>query len=151
MNKTISLTYQGYWREPNFKSAPQYSGVYTFIECRYNPVSDSVTLVKILYIGQADNIRYRVLNHDKLTEMRKSLSYGNQLCIHCAPIENYTYSPDKNRAEAALIYKHQPPFNDRLKDRFAYDATTISNSGRYSLLVQNFTVYRTAPIAGRWY
>lgn len=146
MAKTINLAYEGYWRERNFNGVPAYSGVYTFMECKLNS-DDTVTLINILYIGKADNVKERVQKHDKLDVMKRSLSYGNELCINCAPVSG----TDQDRAEAALIYKHKPPFNDQLKDWFNYDTTIISNSGRYSLLERLFTVIRTVKQTTRWY
>lgn len=135
--KTIKLNYEGYWREPNFNGVPVYSGVYSFYECKFN-ADKTVTLVNLLYIGQAKNCRERVVGHNKLDEMRSSLTTGNVLCVHTAPLNEL----DKDRSENALIYHHQPPFNDLLKDSFNYDTTSIMCGGRYNLLSQNFTVQR---------
>lgn len=71
--------------------------------------------------------------------MKRSLSFGNVLCVNVVNVVD----PDKSRAEAALIYKHKPPFNDTLKNSFDYDKTSINNSGRYSLLIENFTIVRS--------
>lgn len=139
MNKTIYLSYDGYYREPNFSSIPSISGVYSFFECRYNMIGGTVTLLRLLYIGQATNCRDRIMNHDKLDEMKRKISFGNQLCVHVAAVKEQ----DKDRVENALIYEHQPPYNDLLKNSFNHDTTTIVNSGCYSNLKANFTVYRT--------
>ena len=134
--KVISLNHEGYWREVNFSGIPYYSGIYVFQECKYNPITKSVELKEILYIGQAENCNDRIINHEKLNEMKKYISYGNDLCVNVAKVSE----PDKSRAEAALVYKHKPRFNDKLKDYFSYGSTTIYNSGRYELLVPSFTV-----------
>ena len=144
--KTIYLNYEGYWRQVNFGSVPTYSGVYSFQECRYN-ADNTVTLMKLLYVGQAVNCRERIQNHEKLSTLVKSLSPGNELCVHTAPITD----PDKSRAENALVYYHKPPFNETLKDSFNYDRTNISCSGKYSLLSRSFTVERTISSANYGY
>lgn len=136
MNKSINLKFEGYWREKNFSGIPSYSGIYVFQECKYNPSSNSVDLIKILYIGQAVNCHERVINHEKIYEMKRYISYGNELCVNVTNI----IDPDKSRVEAALVYKHKPRFNDKLKDYFTYDSTTIINSGNYRLLESQFTV-----------
>lgn len=136
MEKTINLTFEGYWREKNFSGIPNYSGIYVFQECKYNPTTNAVDLIKILYIGQAENCNKRIINHEKISEMKRYISYGNELCVNVANI----IDPDKSRAEATLVYKHKPKFNDNLKDYFAYDRTTINNSGKYELLISSFTV-----------
>ena len=136
--KRYNLNFEGYWREDNFSGVPSSSGVYSFMECKYDPYNKSVSLKRLLYIGKADDLNDRINNHDKIDQMKRSLSPGNELCVNISKV-----STDIDRIENALIYHHKPPFNDQLKNSFNYDTTTISNSGRYSLLTQLFTVYKT--------
>jgi len=144
--KTISLTFDGYWREVRFSSIPAFSGVYAFQECTYDPVSKTVSLKRILYIGQAVNCRERIQRHELLVNMNRYIAYGNVLCVNVANVSG----ANKDIAEAALIYKHQPPFNTLLKDSFDYESTTINNSGNHSLLLSSFTVYKTQKSLYPW-
>lgn len=144
--KSINLTFQGFWIEKNFNSIPNYSGIYVFQECYYDSVQNSVNLKKILYIGQANDCNERTNKHELLEKMRKYISYGNTLCVSTTEISD----PDKSRAEAALVYQHKPTFNTQNVNNFDYDTTTISNSGRYSLLKAVFTVYKTISKVFNW-
>lgn len=146
MTKRITLNYDGYWRENNFLSVPKTSGVYTFFECSYNADKKTITLLRTLYIGQAEDCYTRITSHDKIPALKKSLTPGNQLCVHIAEV----LAVDKDRTENALVFYHKPPFNDKLKDEFSYDETTISCSGRYGLLTQNFTVQKKPLAFVRW-
>lgn len=137
-SKTISLAFNGYWRESNISGIPKKSGVYVVYECVYNQQTNKVDLKNIIYIGEAEDVNDRIANHEKWSEWRKHCSSYNQICFSCAPIT----SPDKDRAEAALIYKHKPPVNDEYKDNFPFDETTLKLSGEASLLNTDFTVYR---------
>jgi hypothetical protein len=63
---------------------------------------------------------------------------GNELCYSFGPVA----SPTRQRAEAALIYKHKPLVNTEYRDCFPFDQTTMSLSGKTSLLTTYFTVQR---------
>ncbi len=49
-------------------------------------------------------------------------------------------SPNREQAEAALIFKHKPVCNDDYKDNFPYDETTIKSSGHCKEIAESFTV-----------
>lgn len=136
--KTISLTFDGYWRETNISSIPKQSGIYVVYECFYNSQENTVTLLKAIYIGEADNVNDRIAKHEKWPQWRKHCSNSNQICFSFAPVAN----PDRARGEAALIYKHKPPVNDEYKYTFPFDETTMKLSGKTALLYTDFTVYR---------
>jgi excinuclease UvrABC nuclease subunit len=137
--KTISLDFGGYWREPNIGSLPANSGIYTVYECSYNSEEGTVSLRRVISIGEADNVKDRIKNHEKWPEWRRYCGAGNQICFSCAEIPKV----DRQRAEAALIFKHKPPVNTDYKDSFPFDQTTIILSGRFALLTKEFTVDRT--------
>lgn len=138
MNK-FNLNFNGYWLEKSFESIAECSGIYIFQECFYNSVNDTVSLKRILYIGQATNCNNRIYNHEKIPAMKRSLSQGNQLCLTYCKCE----SKDLDVIENALIYYYRPPFNDTCKDTFEHEDTNISCTGSYSLLKQNILVYST--------
>ena len=60
------------------------------------------------------------------------------LCVSCAKIA----SADRERVEAATIYRHKPPCNIEYVDFFPYDETTVSTSGTKVKLAQRFSVER---------
>ena len=74
---TIQLNFEGYWREKNKNGIPQYIGIYVVYRCIYKEVSDSVTLKEIIYIGQSNNIRERITNHDKIELFNEKFSIEN--------------------------------------------------------------------------
>jgi hypothetical protein len=137
--KTISLAFDGYWRERNIGGIPPQSGVYVVYECTYNSQANTVDLKKVIYIGESEDVNGRVANHEKWPLWRRHCGASNEICFSFAPIT----SPDRQRAEAALIFKHKPPVNDDYKYSFPFDETTMSLSGKTALLTTNFTVRRT--------
>jgi len=116
--KTISIKFDGYWRDENKGGLPAKSGVYCVYECTHNRTEKTVSL------------------HNKWL---KYVRQGNELCFSFGGVS----SVDRNRAEAAMIFKHKPPVNDEYKDSFPYDKTTMSLSGKTALLNTYFTVNRT--------
>ncbi len=137
--RTISLEFDGYWREPKVGGVPAESGVYVLYECTYNSEKKKVSLKRILYIGEADDVRDRLKNHEKWPKCHDYCSGGSQLCCSFAAISK----PDRLRAQAALIFEHKPPVNTDYKVSFPFDQTSITAEGEVTLLTKRFTVERT--------
>ncbi len=142
--QSYHLEYDGYWREPNCGGIPNQSGIYCVYASTYNTSSQTVTLHKLVYIGESENVRERIEGHEKWSDWRRHLQSGQQLCFSYAPITG-----ERERAEAAMIYRHKPPENTEYVDTFPYDRTTITTSGRNALLEQHFTV-ETSRAAVLW-
>jgi excinuclease UvrABC nuclease subunit len=99
----------GYFREPNVASLPTGAGVYSVYTCTYNKddkPKPTVSVAKLVYIGEAGDIRDRVTNHGRWDDWKKHLAKGQIMCVAAAQV-----SPQatRQRAEAALIFKHKPP------------------------------------------
>lgn len=137
--KTISLAFEGYWLEINKSGVPAQSGVYCVYACTYNQNKDTVTLRELVYVGESENVRNRLANHERLPDWKKRLTAGETLCYSVAAVSG----SDRNRAEAAVIFHHKPPCNTEYKYSFPFESTTIQTSGRNTLLDSSFTVYRT--------
>lgn len=137
--KTISLEFEGYWREINKGSVPAQSGIYCVYACTYNQSKDTVTLRELIYVGESENVRDRLANHERLPDWQKRLKVGETLCYSVAAVSG----SDRNRAEAAVIFHHKPPCNTEYKYSFPFEATTIQTFGRNDLLDSSFTVCRT--------
>ncbi len=138
---TISLAYEGYWREPNAVSIPNKSGVYSAYACTYDSAAGTVSIRKLLYIGESATVRDRVQQHLSGATGRSWKTHllgGEVLCFAYAPIAN----PTRERAEAALIYKHKPPENTEYVNSLPakWSPTTVKTSGRNALLSAQFTV-----------
>lgn len=138
--KTYSLTFDGYWRDENRSGVPNKSGVYCVYECTYDANNKSVSVKKLIYIGESGNVRDRISNHEKEKDWLRHVRAGNQLCFSFAPIFP---EEDRERCEAALIFKHKPPENTEYIETFPFDKTHMKLSGATALLCENFTVVRT--------
>ncbi|MGD2165642.1 MAG: GIY-YIG nuclease family protein [Anaerolineae bacterium] len=138
--KTISIEFRGYWLdEDGSSSIPAESGVYCVYECTYHEGENKASLHELIYIGEADNVQERVAEHEKRPDWLDHVQAGNELCFSFGGV-SWT---DRERAEAALIFEHEPPENDECVDSFPFDKTTISLSGETFLLDDHFTVNTT--------
>jgi hypothetical protein len=139
MAKTISIEFDGCWRDVNKGSIPAQSGIYCVYECTYNVQEKTVSLQRLIYIGESGDVQGRLANHEKYQDWLKYVRQGNTLCFSFGPVGTV----DRERAEAALIFKHKPPENTEHRDNFLYDQTTMAISGKTALLIPNFTIDRT--------
>jgi hypothetical protein len=133
--QTFNIEFDGYWREGSISGIPPKSGVYCMYECTYNKENDTVTLHKLLYVGEALNVKEAVVENIK-TKGWKASGDGNELCFSFANIEPH----DRNRVAAAIINNKKPDLNDEYKNNFPFDTTTINASGRTNLINTFFTV-----------
>lgn len=140
---TYSLTFDGYWRAGAVAGLPASSGIYCVYACTHNAQSRTVSLKRLLYIGEAANIRDRVTIHERWDDWRRRLNFGEELCFNAALISPQA---DRERAEAAMIFKHKPPCNTQCVDSFPFDTTTIWTSGKNALLYPQFTVSPTPAL-----
>jgi excinuclease UvrABC nuclease subunit len=139
MATTINLDFEGYWREVNKGGIPSKSGVYLVYVCRHNKSESTVTLDRLIYIGEAEDVQDRIANHEKWPKWRQSVPKGSEICFSVAGVT----SPDRERAEATLIYYHNPPCNDEYKDSFPFEETTVKSTEQCALLSSLITVSPT--------
>ena len=137
--KTIKLKFDGYWGEKNISSISKGSGVYVVYQGKYNQQKKLGTLERILYIGESANVNDRIKNHEKWPKWRKECANGKGIWFSFTPVAN----PDRERGEAALIFKHKPPVNTEYVDAFPFEDTRVISSGECAILTKDFTVQKT--------
>ena len=134
--KDYILNFEGYWRDCNKSGLPTYPGIYLVYRCRYNPQNDTVSLIDIIYIGKADNIRDRHKCHEKEMMFKSQLLQDEEICISCAKI-----TEDIDFVENALIFVQKPLLNEQGKDRFANGQIHVSLNGTCSgMKYTNFSI-----------
>lgn len=139
MKQSFSVKIDGYWREGSISGMPAHSGVYFVYVGSYNKSSDTVTLHKLIYIGEAGDVKDRVSKHEKWDIWKKHVGAGQELCFSTG----YVASANRERVEAAYINKHKPVENTEYKYNFPFDETTVSSSSKTEFLKTYFTVYKT--------
>lgn len=143
--KSYSLDFDGYWRAPNINGLPAKSGIYCVYACVHNVNEKTVTLRRLLYIGEAENIQSRVAGHERWKDWERELKAGEELCFNAALISP---AADRQRAEAAMIHHHKPPCNVEYVHTFPFDTTTVATSGKNAKLDSYFTVHTTPATSG---
>lgn len=134
--KQIVLNFEGYWRDCNKGGLPSFSGIYMVYRCQYDAQNDTVFLLEIIYIGQAENIHERHINHEKHELFKSKLQVGEELCYSCANVEN-----DINLVENALVFVQKPMLNDQGKEHYNYGkAHIIANGACRCLKYTNFNI-----------
>ena len=74
--KHYSLEFAGYWREPNVGSLPAKSGIYGVYASTYDANQGTVSLLRLLYIGEGADVRDRVSNHERWQDWKRQLKDG---------------------------------------------------------------------------
>ncbi|WON75593.1 GIY-YIG nuclease family protein [Serratia sp. UGAL515B_01] len=131
--KSIELNFV--WQGEQATNFPKESGVYCVYRTTLNPKKKS-DLKELIYIGESENIYERISDHNKLSNWKNCLSHDEVL--------GYSYSTikavDRKRAEAALIYEHQPRCNIQDAVEFHFPETTITLNGVTAHLTTPFTI-----------
>ncbi|HAY06317.1 MAG TPA: GIY-YIG nuclease family protein [Hyphomonas sp.] len=139
------LDFNGYWLEPNVGGVPTGSGIYSVYACRYDARANTVAIGRLLYIGEAENVKARIAGHERWSDWTRELKVGETLCFNAAPISP---AGARQRAEAAMIFHHKPPCNVEYAHSFPFDTTAVSTSGNNELMSSSFTVRAAAARGG---
>jgi len=144
VERTFTVEFGGYRRETYVKNIPSISGVYCVYEGTLNVKKDepdTVSLHKLIYIGEAGDINDRINKpHEKWDDWKKHVREGKLLWFSYAEIQD---EKDRKRVECALIFQHKPPENEECKNLFTYDKTTIITENMNEFLEPEFTVEKT--------
>lgn len=136
MNR-YNLIFKGYWRDCNRQKLPEYSGVYLVYKCIYNDTEKTVKLLELIYIGQAENIRDRIKNHDKQAEFQSECKQNQTICYATAEVKK----EDLNIVENALIFAQKPRLNKKSNDKFEHKPAEFHLEGKCKFMKHlDFTI-----------
>ena len=132
-----NIVFKGYRRDSVAAGLPNYSGLYIVYRCIHNSEKKTVKLIEIIYIGQAEDIKERIKNHDKCKEFKNALKEGEELCYSYAEVKK----SDLDIVENALVYSEKPRLNDNLKENFNHRNARFIFEGKTSLFKNtNFSI-----------
>lgn len=138
--KEFSLVFEGYYI--TMDALPEYGGIYLVYKGSYNKETNTVSLVELVYIGEADNIKKRHTDgheHQKDFENKVKDIPNGKVIYSVAKLEN---EEDRERVENALIYYTQPDINTTGKSRFKYPVTRVISNGKAKFLARDITQER---------
>ena len=130
------IDFDGYWREPYKDGIPGRSGIYCVYSCTFNKLSRKVSLKYLIYIGESENVRARIANHEKQRDWEKHLGQGEELCYSFSGVSRAS----RERCEAAMIFINKPLENTEYLESFPFDQTSMTLSGTTALLCQSFDI-----------
>ncbi len=135
------LYFEGIWNERLWRYLPSKSGIYCVYAGKTNFRSEW-SLRQLLYIGESENVCTRVPQEPMTRRDRwaMALRLDEELIVSFAEIRP---GGARERSEAAMIFRHKPPFNKTYKCSFPYDTTTVSTTGKNIFLESSFVVGRT--------
>jgi len=137
--QTIVANINGYWRDQQIENLRPHPGIFFVYEAKYHAVGQTVDLLRLIYVGEATNIRERLCDRELQAQWRSLIGPGNELCFAWTVVENYY----RNRVAVAYIHAHNPPGNPESNEAFTYDATTVISTGHTALIYPVITVKRS--------
>ncbi|MEI7661266.1 MAG: GIY-YIG nuclease family protein [Bacteroidota bacterium] len=140
--QTFVLHISGYWRDQNRTGLTRAPGLFFVYESRFDEGNQTVDLLRLIYAGEADNVRDRIMDHEKYPAWQGYLAPGNELCYAFAPVEFYY----RERVRAAFIINHKPPANAGFEGFFPFDKTTLVCTGRTALIDPVITVRKNTGV-----
>lgn len=120
----FKIEIQGYYRDESREKFPNTSGIYFVYKGTFIPHLKSVTLSELLYVGEAENINKRLMNHERRNDFLSRLHRDENLFYSFANTDSLSEN-ERLRVEAAFIYELQPPLNIKSTESFEYDDTVI--------------------------
>ena len=82
-SQIYSIEFAGYWREPKKGGTPNVSGIYCVYSCIHNANKKTVSLNKLIYIGESEDVRERLSNHEKTSFLGKILTKRGSTLLFC--------------------------------------------------------------------
>ena len=130
---TIQLEFEGYWTKK--ASVPLKSGIYCVYVGTHNPSKSTVSIRSLIYIGESKNANERINSHGKEDDWKRHLKREEVLIFSFAPITS-----SRDRAEAAMIFRHKPIENTEYENSFPFQSVQIETSGQNAQLESSFRV-----------
>ena len=88
---------------------------------------NTVTLKRLLYIGQALDVNARISAHDKRPIWDSMLAFGETVCYSVAAVDGRSLDV----VEAALVYKLRPPTNELLARYYSHAPCSLTILGQW--------------------
>ena len=134
--QTYTIHIEGYWRDKNKAGIPSYSGIYFVFIATYNDPNDTISLIKLLYVGENENVRRAVTENPDFAYWRSFLIAGEELCFAAAEMA----SAGRTAVRAAIVFNLRPPANTEFKDVPWQTGFQVFITGRTKFLKEHLIV-----------
>ncbi len=136
---SYTLEFTGYIGEDELQNLPESSGIFCVYEAQQPGKLPSMLMERLLFIGEAGNIRHRLLNCELMSIWQFSIKTHHKLAFSYAPVDSF----NRLRVSAALVYYHKPPYNREYLDHFPFYPTIVRSRGATAFLDTMFSVVKT--------
>lgn len=134
--KKFTLNFNGYWTDRSQTAIPNAPGVYCVYKGKDS--GQTVSISDLLYVGESENVRDRIICHERRSDWRGCLQFGETLIFSTAPI-----TADRVQAEAAIINQHKPRLCTEFCNTFPFEDTEMTLLGQVAELTTFFIVTQT--------
>ena len=107
----------GFYLNRDKATIPPIIGIYIVYKGSYDSFMDTVNIIDVLYIGEANNIKeshngtlFKPSNHERYDEFVRQAGGANCICYGVIPMEEHTDN-ERKWIKDAMIYSQQPPLN----------------------------------------
>lgn len=138
---TIIVNINGYWRESELPDIMSYPGIFFVYEANHNTAENTVDLLNLLYIGEAMNIREKILNHEMAVTWKTLVRNRNELFFASGIVENRFLV----RAKTAYVFGNNPIANNGHISYFPFENTTLISTGKTAFLKPTITIRKNFP------
>lgn len=136
---SYTLEFTGYVGEDELHTLPEKSGIFCVYEAQQPAQMPYMLMERLLYIGEAGNIRHRLLNCELMSIWQFSIKARHKLAFSYAQVDSF----NRLRVNAALVFYHKPPYNTEYLDHFPFYPTIVRSRGDTAFLDTMFSVVRT--------
>ena len=145
MKNHFTICIDGYWAYENRCFMPKTSGIYFVYACDRTK-EGRLCINQLLHVGESENVREGILNHEEEGDWKSYLEPGESLCFSCSS-EPMNVAL-RQRIKAGYAKQHKPPTNKKDKDDFLFGLTHISSVGDTAFIKNFFTVFPNSMIVG---
>lgn len=144
----ISLVMHGWFKEAKTSGLPDETGLYLVFGGI--PLENGNAHIKhLIYIGQAQDIKDRIADHEKKPKFKDKLAEGESLYYYCVYLKN----KDLDESEGAMIKyfnRYADIINEKCTESFTskYDVINVTLTGKIPSVLSKHTSFCISPRAG---
>lgn len=145
----IPLKMHGWFTETKQPRLPDETGLYLVFGGSPAKEKGYANINHLIYIGQAQDIKDRIADHEKKPKFEDKLAEGESLYYYCVYLKN----EDLDESEGAMIKyfnRHADIINDKCTESFTsdYDVIDVTLTGAIPPILNDYTSFRVSPNAG---
>lgn len=145
---TKSLVMRGWFKEATPPGLPDETGLYLVFGGI--PLGNGNAHIKhLIYIGQAQDIKDRIADHEKKPKFMDKLAEGESLYYYCVYLKNKDLDEDEG-AMIKYFNRHADIINEKCTESFtsSFDVIDVTLTGKIPSVLSNHASFRISPKIG---